>query len=92
MVECDGSLCFLIALFLAFFEKKIIRVTKWLYMKRTGGLLVLSQNKWILLLLKGWKIESIGLFHGVSEETLKRSKMANLALIRFFSEKVAVYL
>ena len=49
MVECDSSLCFLISLFLVFFEKKVGE--QWLYMKRTGNLLVLLQNKKLIFLL-----------------------------------------
>ena len=85
--------CFLIALFLVFFEKKIIRGTWWLCLIRTGGLL-LQSKKWILLLLKGlnkqgwinWPLSWFKWGH-----TIFRSKMDNLAWIRTFSEKVAVY-
>ena len=85
--------CFLIALFLVFFEKKIIRGTWWLCLIRTGGLL-LQSKKWILLLLKGlnkqgwinWPLSWFKWGH-----IIFRSKMDNLAWIRTFSEKVAVY-
>ena len=51
-------------------------------MKKTGGILVLLQNKkLILLLLKGLNnIESTGIFHGVNEETFSQ-----FGLIKNFS-------
>ena len=64
-------------------------------MKRTWGLLVLLQNKKRLLLLlkglikQGWLNWSLSWCKWV--HTMFRSKMANLAWIRMFLEKVAVY-